>query len=612
MGTGKLLSTKKRWRQYARRHTVIARVSSVLSVTTMVFSVVTLVVLMYYIGFDHAENESATIRGVLRVSQGVFTAAVLFNLIFNFRETTHRARVLKWIVDAGMLLALLPWIYPRPEQPWIVWLEQLLYSNIFLFSVLSLFSIVELCYGLIRVLGRRVNPSLLLGLSFIFVIILGSFLLMMPRCTHNGISYIDSLFVSGSAVCITGLTPVDVATTFTPLGQLVLAVMFEVGGLGIMTFTCFFALFFSGNSTIYSQLIVRDIVYSKSMRSLVPTLLYVLGFTIVIEAIGAVLLYVTVPDTLGMTTEGKLAFSMFHSASAFCNAGFSTVEGGMANPVLMGGNQWFYVALSLLILAGGIGFPILVNVKDALVYHARRVFSRIVFRQASNHRRAHVYDLNTKLVLVTSITILVVCSIAFFVLESGNTMRGMDAGTRVVQSVFNSLTPRSAGFVSLNPALFLNVTLVMVLVQMWIGGASQSMAGGVKVNTVAIMLLNVRTVARGNSAVNAFNRNISRASVRRANAVVTLSIVTTLACLVLVMMFDPGLPLRSAFFEVVSAVFTVGSSLGVTGALSVGSKLTLTVAMFLGRVGLISLMTGMFTPAHDTTEHLPDDNVIIN
>ncbi|MDE6397396.1 MAG: potassium transporter, partial [Muribaculaceae bacterium] len=434
-------------KRHTRAHRHIEIGSEILTSAGYVASVVTLVSLIVLVGFDHDDGSRSSIRLVLRFCQGIFAASVAYDLLLNFRTMRRKSTVLRWIVDGAMLVTVAPWLYPHPETPWIDWLDHLLYSHYFLYTVLTAYSVLELSSGLTRLFGKRLNPSLLLGISFMAFTIIGSFVLMMPKCTYHGISYIDSLFVSGSAVCITGLTPVDVATTFTPLGNLVLAILFEVGGLGILTFTCFFALFFSGNQSIYNQMLVRDIVYSKSMKSLVPTLLYILGFTVVIEAIGAVMLYVTTPDSLGMDVESKAAFAVFHSISAFCNAGFSTIEGGMANPELMAGNQTFYIALSALILAGGIGFPILVNVKDALFMRLGRAWRHIT-RRRPLPRPVHLFDLNTKLVLVTSLTLLAVCTAVFFIVESGNTMKGMPWDKRLIQSVFNSLTPRSAGFVS--------------------------------------------------------------------------------------------------------------------------------------------------------------------
>ena len=183
--------------------------------------------------------------------------------------------MLKWVVDCGVLISLLPWLYPRPENPWVHWLDALLYSHVFLSAVLAAYSAVSLCFLTVRLMGTRTNPSLLLSASFLFFILIGSLVLMLPKCTLVPISYVDSLFVSTSAVCITGLTPVDISATFTPLGLLVLSLLIQIGGLGVLTFTSFFALFFSGGPSIYSQLMLRDMVYSRSLNALIPTLLYI-------------------------------------------------------------------------------------------------------------------------------------------------------------------------------------------------------------------------------------------------------------------------------------------------------------------------------------------------
>ncbi|MDE5857121.1 MAG: potassium transporter, partial [Muribaculaceae bacterium] len=151
--------------------------------------------------------------------------------------------------------------------------------------------------------------------SFIVLILAGSFLLMMPRCTYNGISYIDSLFVSTSAVCITGLTPIDISATFTPFGILIVGILAQIGGLGVMTFTYLFALFFSGSASVYSQLMVKDMIYTKTINALWPTLLYILGFTLTIEAIGAVAFFFTIDGTIGESLNDEIIFSIFHAMS---------------------------------------------------------------------------------------------------------------------------------------------------------------------------------------------------------------------------------------------------------------------------------------------------------
>lgn len=588
----------------------LRKTSVALSVLCAVASLLCIVDLLLYFGFDHNPADKALLHRGLRVAQGVFAVGVVYGLVFDYKATLRNSRLLKWIVDAGVLLSLLSWIYPRPENPWVEWLDTILYSNVFLFGVLAAYSVVTLSFTAIRLMGFRTNPSLLLSVSFLFFILVGSLVLMLPKCTVHPICYVDSLFVSTSAVCITGLTPLDVSATFTPLGLLVLSALIQIGGLGVLTFTSFFALFFSGAPSIYSQLMLRDMVYSRSLNALIPTLLYVLGFTLVIEVAGAIAIYMTVPDGLGLDVADKVVFSAFLSLSAFCNAGFCNIPDGMSNAALMAGNQWIYVVTAAIVLAGAVGFPILVNFKDVLLLRLRKIIAGLRGRRLVCP--VHVYDLNTKLVLITTFALLVLGSVSFFILEYDNTLRDMSLWEKFAQSLFNALTPRSAGFASVSPAAFLPATLLVVMMQMWIGGASQSMAGGIKVNTLAVVLLNLRSVVYGHGGVAACHRSIALPSVRRANAVIVLSMLCYCIYAFAVLLLEPGLGVREVLFEVLSALFTVGSSLGITDRLGDASKVLLSTAMFLGRVGILSLLMGLVGARKDSSVHFPQEPIIIN
>lgn len=200
----------------------------------------------------------------------------------------------------------------------------------------------------------------------------------------------------------------------------------------------------------------------------------------------------------------------------------------------------------------------------------------------------------------------------FFLFERNNTLAGFSLYDQIAQSIFNSTTPRSSGFVSVNPANFLNVTLVFVLFLMWVGGASQSTAGGIKVNTFAAILINLKAIILGHKRVTAFNRTIATTSIRRANAVVTLSILSYSLFSMAIMLLEPEMTAKSLLFEVSSAIFTVGSSLGITPMLSTASKALLICAMFLGRVGIISLLIGVTGNRQDRPVQYPTDNIIIN
>lgn len=605
-------ASSRAYARFTRQWANTLRVLSVcFDVLTVVSSLICLVAIAIYGGFDSSVVSFDDVRPLLRGCQATFIFNILFNLILRFRITLAETRPLRWFIDVLMLLTLIPWLWPHPVNPWWPALDSLLYSRFTLVAVLGLYASVYLCFALVRSLGKHTNPSLILSISFLLFIAVGSALLMLPRCTVSGISLPDSIFVSTSAVCICGLTTVDISTTFTPLGLCILAMMMQVGALGVMTFTSFFALFFSGRPSIYSQLMVKDMIYSKTVNSLLPTLAYTLVFTLAVEAIGAVAIYWSVVDTIpGYSQADYITFAAFHSLSAFCNAGFSTIGNGLSNPALLQGNQLIYLVVSALVIAGGIGFPILVNAKDAIAFRLRELWH--IVRRRPHTRPPHLYNLNSRVVLISSTILFIGGAIIFFILERNNSLAGMSPYEKTVQSIFNAVTPRSAGFSSVNPAGFLPVTLLVIMFFMWIGGGSQSTAGGIKVNTFAAALLHLRASVLGRRRVEVFNRTISTASLSRAHSVIALSIISYLLLSFVLLAIEPELPPRMLLFESLSALFTVGSSLGATPLLSTAGKLIICGAMFVGRVGLLSLLAGLAGERHKPAPELPEDNLIIN
>jgi Trk-type K+ transport system membrane component len=584
---------------------------NVLGVLTFIASLICLTGLIVKFGFDHSPANIKRLTTMLHGCQILFIVNIIYRFTLQFRQTVRQSRLVKWIVDVAVFLTVFPLIYPHPAHPIFPLLDAIVYSKPLLYIILASYCVVDISLGIINFLSKRTNPSLILSVSFLLLIFIGSMLLMMPRCTVNGLEYVDALFISTSAICITGLTPVDIASTFTPTGLLILAILIQTGGLGLMTFTSFFALFFSGNTSVYSQLMVGDMVYSKSMSSLLPTLLYILGFTVVIELLGAIAIFCNIHGLLGMSLEDEVIFACFHSLSAFCNAGFSNIDGGLSNPMLMHSNQYIYITITVLVAAGGIGFPILVNFKQALFSKVRKLWHK-VRNNGVHHEPVHLYDLNTKVVLVTTFWVMLISTLLFLIFEYNNSLAGMSFGQKLIQSWFNSFVPRSSGFASVNPSGFMSVTILMFMFLMWVGGASQSTAGGIKVNTFATMLLHLKAIILGREKVIAFGHTIAPASVRRAHAVIGLSILSLLVYAIVLVGLEPTLPLRDLIYEAISALFTVGSSLGVTPLLSDASKILLSTAMFLGRVGIISLLIGIVGVHSEPPYRLPTDNIIIS
>lgn len=597
------------FRQFTHRFVESIKVwDVVMNILSVIASIVLIGAMIIIVGFDHSHTDRLLLHNLIHGAQIIFLANVFYKIIF--RYSRWRGSPFIVILGIGVLLTLIPLVSSPPVRPVIPILSAVIYSRWFVYLMLLAYAVSDVSRWVVDILGKRTNPSLLLSASFLVLIFLGALMLMLPKSTYAGISFDDALFVSTSAVCITGLTPVDIYANLTPLGTVVLSLLIQVGGLGVMTFTSLFALFFSGRASIYSQLLIKDMIYSKSMSSLLSTLIYILGFTLVIEGAGALIVWLSIHDTLGLSTGAEIAVAAFHSLSSFCNAGFSIMPGGMANPDLLYGNISIYWITSLLVILGAIGFPILVNFKDALFLTVRRQWQKLHHRD-TEPRNVHPYDMNTKIVLLTFFLLFAAGATGFYLLEQHNILAGMTQLEKITQSVFNSVVPRSAGFSSVNPASFTNATLLMVMFLMWVGGGSQSTAGGVKVNTLAAICLNLRAIILGHERIHAFGRTIAVWSVRRANAVVALSIFSYFAFSITLLVIESGLPPRDLLFETLSALFTVGSSTGITPYLSTAGKMVLCSAMFLGRVGIISLLCGLAGNSREKAASFPTDNLII-
>ena len=461
---------------------------------------------VYEHGFIISEGAEADLGVLYRTVWGVFLVQTTMHIGLAYRETLKKYRTFTWVLNILLYLTLIPVIFFEPESGALKYFWLFLNNRIFQLILLLLLSLLRLSSGVIGLLGKRTNPSLILAGSFFLIICIGTGLLMLPRCTVDGISWVNALFVSTSAVCVTGLVPVDVATTFTSLGQLVIIILIQIGGLGVMTLTCFFAMFFMGNTSVYNQLAVRDMISSDSLSSLLSTVIYILFFTLVIEGAGMLVLFLSIHGTLGMTVQQEMVFAAFHSISAFCNAGFSTLSENLGNPLVMQHHNLLYITISVLIILGGIGFPILVNFKHIAGYHLKRLFYFIRTGKRDRQRIRHLYNLNTKIVLLTTLILLTGGTIAILLFEWNGAFAGMSMPDKWVQAFFNATCPRTAGFTSIGLTSFSLQSLLLMLLLMFIGGAAQSTAGGVKVNAFAAAVLSLFAVIRGKSRVEVFRR----------------------------------------------------------------------------------------------------------
>lgn len=575
--------------------------------------IVFLLAIVYEYGFRISAAEYNLIHTVYHTIWVIFLVTTTVQIVFRQEDSSFKFTPWTWILTILLYLTLLPVVFKKPEETTgVYWVWVFFHHAYYKGTILVLLSFSQLSGILVRLLGKRTNPSLILAGSFLVFILLGTGLLMLPRATYHGISFMDALFTATSATCVTGLVTVDVPSTFTLEGQILIILLIQIGGLGVMTLTSFFAMFFMGNTSLYNQLVVRDMVNSQSLSSLLSTLLYILGFTLAIEAAGMGVIFLSIHGTMGMDIEEELAFSAFHSISAFCNAGFSTLYGNLGNELVLHNHNLLYITISFLVILGGIGFPILVNLYETVSYESKRLYHRYVKKNKRTIRKIHLYNLNTRIVLIMTAILLVTGTVAIVIFEWNHAFAGMTVTEKWVQGFFNATCPRTAGFSSVGMTTFSVQTLLLMVVLMMIGGGTQSTAGGVKVNVFAVVMLNLRAILIGADKVNIFNRELSHDSIRRSNATLILYLLIVFAGIFGLSILEPQASVMALVFECTSALSTVGSSLDLTPTLGSDSKLIVIVLMFIGRVGVLTLISSLIKQKKITKYKYPSDNIIIN
>lgn len=454
------------------------------------------------------------------------------------------------------------------------------------------------------------NPTLLFVLSFILLIFIGTILLLLPNITKEiPLTLVDALFMATSAVCITGLSSVDIAGTFTPFGQTILIILVQIGGLGIMTFTGFFGYFFSGGFSYRNQLMYTEILSENKLASVIKSLLKIVLVTFFFEAIGAVLIFLNSDSTLFTSFSDRVSFAIFHAISSFCNAGFSTVPDGLLHPTLQN-NFPLQLTIASLFILGGLGFGIVFNFYALIKRWTINIYKRVFFHKPFVYK-AWVVSFNSRIIAITTLFLLVIGTISFFVFEYYYTLDAKNSfGGKLTTAFFLSATPRSAGLSPVNLNDLASPSFVLMVFLMWVGASPGSTGGGIKTTTFAIATLNIVSLVRGKDRVEIFRRQVSADSIQRAFAVIALSVVALGFSLLILTITDGALGLKNLMFECVSAYGTVGLSLGITAKLSSAGKMVLACIMFIGRVGALTLLVGLISNTKMKTYSYPQEKVL--
>lgn len=441
----------------------------------------------------------------------------------------------------------------------------------------------------------RPNPSQVVLIAFTAIIALGAALLSLP-ISHAGAphSWVDDLFTSASAVCVTGLVTLDPGTSYSLFGQIVIMLLIQIGGLGYMTLFTISLLLVGKQLSMRDRVALQEATDQPGMAGLVTYFKNIVIFTLAIEAIGFALLALhTVPE-LGWGRG--LYMALFHSVSAFNNAGFSLFSEGAVH---WQGQGTALVVLCGLVIIGGLGYTV-----------NQELMNRYLFKRQPNHK----WDILLKLVLLMTACLIVVGTLLIWYFESNNprTIAGLPWHSQLANSFFMAVQPRTAGFNSLDVGAYDRPTLMLTMVLMFIGAGPGGTAGGIKLTTVAIIVSAIIAAAQGRNDVPLFNmkRTVSGKQVLKAFTVMTLSLVTVVVTTLVLGSVD-----RHAFlpimFEAISAFATVGLSTGITGQLNDAGKLILVGTMLVGRVGVLVIILSVITQRRQSTIHYMEEPLLV-
>ena len=462
----------------------------------------------------------------------------------------------------------------------------------------------------IKLKKKTINPAQLFVISFLAIIVIGTILLLLPNATNEKLSFVDALFTSTSAVCVTGLIVVDTGSYFTVFGQSVIMILIQLGGIGIMTFASYFSYFFRGGATYENQLLLKDMTNAQKIGEVFKTFKKIILITFLIETIGAVLIYFSINNLGAYTFSEKLFFSVFHAISGFCNAGFSTLPDSLYTETFRF-NYPLHLIIAFLFIVGGLGFPIVFNLVKYLKYLFINWFLKIFAISKTKHI-PWVLNINSRIVLLTSLILTIFGTVLFYIIEFNNTLSEHSGIGKLTTAFFGAVTTRTAGFNSVDTSALSFSTIMIVFLLMWIGASPGSTGGGIKTSTFAIATLNFMSLARGKERIEIFRREISETSVRRAFAIISLSLLVIGLSVFLIATFDPEKDLLTIAFESFSAYSTVGLSLGITSSLSVPSKVVIIFVMFIGRVSMLTILIAVMKKVAFKDYRYPNEDILIN
>ncbi|MBC5773737.1 ATPase [Pontibacter sp. KCTC 32443] len=561
--------------------------------TTYVLTILSVGLLIYAHGVVESPIELRYLFYAIDAILAVFVLIYLLRILYSF----ERIKFLKRTWFEGVLMAIIlvnqvgtylfdfPVVYNIFESVGIP-LSVELYRILVSFYMLVLL-IIELLETKVHLKTLQLKPSITFIMSFVFLVLLGTGLLMMPKMTTSpeGIRFIDALFMATSASCVTGLSVVDPGTYLTFSGQVVLLMLIQLGGLGIITFATFFASLMKQGIGLKQHVAMHELLEGETLYSTKGLLRQLILLTFLIEGIGAFIIFMTWGQNVQFENLGsKIFFSVFHAISAFCNAGFSLYPAGLyTEPVRY--SYIMHLAVAFLIIFGGIGFP---TILDVLSPKSMRLRMETPWRN---------WKLLSRVTIYTSAALIALGTIGFFLLEYFNTLANLSFAEALIASFFQSVSTRTAGFNSVDISQLTTPTMLMFIFLMFIGASPGSTGGGIKTTTFVVVLLAVIATIRNKKNLQIGNRTIPHSVAYKAFSVFAFAALLNMFFLFILTISDGQHDIIRLALEQVSAFATVGYSTGITAGLSDVGKSVIILSMYIGRVGTLTLALALSTRA---------------
>lgn len=576
-----------------------AKIKFFLDILLLIIGLISLIAFLLIIGFKLYPWERLFVQEIIRIILYTFIVQEILRLFIaknilefilsRWFELLLALLLIFEIIFTGLLQEKTRTLLPSLSIEEVT-LGYLLLSQIIIF----LSGLIKMSRHISIITSLHLHPGAIFAISFAVAILTGTLLLLLPNATPDDkqLNFIDSLFTATSAICVTGLIVVDTASNFTLLGKIILLLLIQAGGLGIMTLTTFFATAAGGGMTLKMRIMMKEFISSENLSAVGSLLLRIMLFTFTIEIIGAIILLFSFGTNFLQLDSNQVFNAFFHSISAFCNAGFSLFSNNLMHESISS-NFVFKFTISILIFLGGIGFIPLSELSSVKLFGKKA------------KKIKHQLSVSSKLAISTSTLLIFFGTILIFIGDFGKGNLGQNIFENIFNAYFHSVSARTAGFNIIDIGSISKFSTIILILLMWIGASPGGTGGGVKTTTFAIATLYLFNYIRGKERIEIFDRQIHEDTIKRAFLIIFISGIVIFLSTSILIIIEKNIDPLNLLFEVTSALGTVGLTRNVTFLLSDLSKFIIILVMYVGRIGVLTFLMAFFKQRKEANYSLP-------